>query len=86
MKIEINDIYGALACWNGDAYIVENEEQVNEILEAINGGIRLVSEGEEREEAMSKLDLTKENNIESIYFIGSSNTEGTYVCFSKDWN
>ena len=73
-------LFGALACYNGDAFIIETEEAAEELFESINGtDVRLVEDEEEFEDAKRKLDL-EDFKVSAIYFGG-----GTYFCLAQDW-
>ena len=57
-----SDLLNAVATFNADPYCVENEEQAAEIMSEIEeNGVTVVTDKEEREIALAKLDLPSDS-------------------------
>jgi len=85
MRIEngFEDLLGSIAAMGAGAYLVETEEQAQELLESIEGAtIERELEDDEFETAKHILDLDG-HDVERIWsFVNGSEF---LVCFSDDW-
>ena len=85
MKIEsYEDLYGSIAAMGAGAYLVETEEQAQELMESIeNASIERELEDEEFETAKHILDLDG-HDVKRIYSL----VDGSefFVCLSEDWD
>lgn len=72
MKTTFNasEIYNAVATFNADAYCVETEEQVNEIMAEISEyGVEEITDEEDKAVALSRLDLAEDAEV-AVYRAG----------------
>lgn len=87
-ELTVDELYGALACYNGDPFLVENEEQAIELLEYLQQDgceCKVIEDGEEFEIAKKRLDL-KDADVVAIYDCGCWNQSHAIVCFNGDWS
>lgn len=84
-NIVLNDLYDAVACYNGDPFLVEDEEQAQELLDFINQNeCTLITDEDEFEFAKARLDL--ENYVvKLIYDCGLPNQVHATICFKEDF-
>lgn len=84
MKIEIEDLYGAMVNLGGDPYIVETEEQAESLKESIERATieREITDDDEFERATLQLDLDGHYPITIWSFVDGSEF---LACFSEDW-
>lgn len=77
------DLLGSMAAMGAGAYLVETEEQAQELMESIKGAtIERELEDDEFETAKHILDLDG-HDVERIWsFVNGSEF---FVCFSGDW-
>ena len=84
MNIEnFEGLYGSIAAMGAGAYLVENEEQAQELMDSINNAtIERELEGEEFETAKHILDLDG-HDVKHIYSL----VDGSefFVCLPEDW-
>ena len=87
-KLTVEDIINSIVQFGADPYLVETEEQAEEVLEEISKGIEEVdlSDEDEREVQLSWLDLAEANNVKHIYSIGGYGGERGTICFGEDWD
>lgn len=74
---DANDLIGALVTYNADPYLIENDEQAEEVYNDImsNGLTPIALDKDELE----KLDLT-EDNVTALYSFVCG-----IICFANDW-
>lgn len=80
---EPNDLIGSLANFGADPYLVETEDQAQEVFESLErAGVGRCLTGDEFETAKTQLDLDS-NEVCNIWsFVDGSEF---IVCFSEDW-
>jgi len=77
---EVDELIDSIANFGGDPYLVETDEQAQELLESIKStaSLRKIVRGDEDFEMyMKRLDLTDENRPAAIY----SGVDGSEFCF-----
>ncbi len=82
------DFIGAIAIFNADPYLVETEEQAEELSGFVNSAdavTAITSDDTSFEEACEKLGLSKENNVAKVYAAGVHNQSGCFFCLAADW-
>lgn len=78
------NLYGALVAMGAGAYLVETEEEAQELMESIkNATICRELEGEEFETAKHVLDLNG-HDVKRIYSL--VNGSEFFVCLQEDWD
>lgn len=75
---DASTLIGALVTYNADPYLIETDEQAEEVYNDIksNGLTPITLSGDE----LAKLDLTEGNNVTALYSFGSG-----IICFASDW-
>lgn len=83
ININSTDLLNAIVNFGADPYLVETEEQAEEVMESISRATisREITDKEEFSAALEQLDLTKANHIYS--FVDGSEF---IVCLSEDWD
>lgn len=84
MKIEIEDLFGAMVNMGGDPYMVETEEQAESLKESIERATieREITDDDEFETATRQLDLVGHDPERIWSFVDGSEF---LVCFTGDW-
>lgn len=80
IDVDLDELINSIANFGGDPYMVETDEQAQELLESINAtaSLRKIVRGDEDFETyMKRLDLTDENRPAAIY----SGVDGSEFCF-----
>lgn len=89
-NFDSKDFIGAIAIFNADPYLVETEEQAEELSGLVNSVDTIITEiipGDTSfEDACEKLGLSKENNVAKVYAAGVHNQSGCYFCLAADWD
>lgn len=80
MKIQANNFLYGVATFNADPYCIENEDMCNELYAETEGELEEVVDGDDFEDATSKLDL-EGHNPKHIYRCGSA-----LVCLQEDFD
>lgn len=77
----------AIATYNADAFLVEDEEVASELArDILSGSIKvLTSDSEDWDDACARLDFESDNQPGKIYYIDSDNGH-LLVCLSVDYN
>lgn len=80
-------LMNAIATYNADAFLVEDEEAASELArDILSGSIKvLTSDSEDWDDACARLDFGSYNQPEKIYSIDSDNGL-LLVCLSVDYN
>lgn len=84
MNIEICDLFGAMVNMGADPYIIETEEQAEELRESIEAATieREITDEDEFETATRQLDLEGHDPERIWSFVNGSEF---LVCFTGDW-
>lgn len=84
MNIEINDLFGAMVNMGADPYIIETEEQAEELRESIETATveREITDVDEFKTATRQLDLQGHNPKRIWSFVNGSEF---LVCLAGDW-
>ena len=83
-EMNFEELFGAIVNFGSDPYIVETEEQAEEISEAINNASswREINDDEEFETATRQLELEGHDPERIFSFVDGSEL---LVCFPGDW-
>ena len=84
---EPSELIGALVNFGGDPFLVETDEQAEQVVKSLNNatGISEITDEDDFATAMAQLDLTEAHNVAKIYaFI--DNGCGAVICFPEDWD
>ena len=74
-----SDLLGSLVTYNADPYLIETEEEAQEVYNDImsNGLTPIAIDDDE----LSKIDLTEANNVKALYSFGIG-----IICLNEDWS
>lgn len=90
-KFEKEDLWKALACYNSDEFIVEDEKVLDELYRDINKyGVEITaltpSDGERFSDAYHKVGLTEANNPQKVYVAQAYNQPSITFALAADWD
>lgn len=88
MKKTIEDLYLAVFATNGDACIIENDEQANEVMAILNNSIlEEITDSEEFAVANAVLDFSDQIPARRIFSIQcqTNPNDSGYICFAEDY-
>lgn len=90
-KFEKEDLWNALACYNSDEFIVEDEKILDELYRNINKyGVEITaltpSDGEKFLDAYRKVGLTEANSPQKVYIAQAYNQPAITFALAADWD
>ena len=90
-KLEKEDLWNALVCYNSDEFIVEDEKTLDELYRDINKyGVEITaltpSDGEKFLDAYRRVGLTEANNPQKVYVAQACNQSAITFALAADWN
>lgn len=84
-NITLEDLYDAVACYNSDPFLVEYEEQAQELFDFIKSSeCKLIEDEDDFEIAKERLDL-EGYDVKAIYDCGLLNQVHATICLKEDF-
>ncbi len=85
---EVSNCFNAVATYNADAFICENDETMQEVADFINGAteerILTKDDGQDYDDAAERLGFEQANSPERIH-VFRTDDETLFICFDNEY-